>query len=64
MKSSLLLLALLPLSLSLLGVDVSSLTEVFSCLHSNGYDYAIVRGYMSSGYVNKRSGAVVSVLSS
>jgi hypothetical protein len=57
MKSSLLLLALLPMSLSLLGVDVSGLTEVFSCLHGEGYDYAIVRGYMSTGYVDPNAKA-------
>lgn len=57
MKSSLLLLALLPMSLSLLGVDVSGLTDVFSCLHSSGYEYAIVRGYMSTGYVDPNARA-------
>ena len=56
MKATLLL-TLLPLSLGLLGVDVSSLTEVFSCLNSEGYKYAIVRGYMSTGYVDPNAKA-------
>ena len=39
-------------SLATLGVDVSSLTNTFSCLHGAGYQFAIVRGYQSSGNVD------------
>lgn len=46
-----LLLIVVP-SLATLGVDVSQLTNVFSCLHSSGYTFAIVRGYQSSGNVD------------
>ena len=48
----LLLLSLTVPSLAVLGVDVSSLTSSFSCLHSSGYNFAIVRGYQSSGNVD------------
>ena len=39
-------------TLATLGVDVSQYTNVFSCLHSSGYTFAIVRGYLSSGSVD------------
>lgn len=39
-------------SLATLGVDVSSYTSVFSCIHGAGYDFAIVRGYQSTGNVD------------
>lgn len=39
-------------SLATLGVDLYLLTNVFSCLHSEGYDFAIVRGYQSTGNVD------------
>mmetsp|Transcript_32873 Transcript_32873/g.57419 ORF Transcript_32873/g.57419 Transcript_32873/m.57419 type:complete len:207 (+) Transcript_32873:6130-6750(+) len=39
-------------SLATLGVDVSEYTNVFSCLKSSGYTFAIVRGYQSNGQVD------------
>lgn len=47
-----LLLALLPGILALRGVDVSQFTHNFSCLRQEGFDFAIVRGLMSSGAVD------------
>jgi GH25 family lysozyme M1 (1,4-beta-N-acetylmuramidase) len=38
--------------LATLGVDVSGLTENFSCLISSGYTFAIVRGYCNYGGVD------------
>lgn len=43
---------LLAPTLATLGVDVSQYTNVFSCLVSSGYSFAIVRGYQSSGNVD------------
>jgi GH25 family lysozyme M1 (1,4-beta-N-acetylmuramidase) len=51
-KIVLLFLALAVPVLSTLGVDVSALTNTFSCLKSSGYSFAIVRGYRSSGSVD------------
>jgi GH25 family lysozyme M1 (1,4-beta-N-acetylmuramidase) len=48
---SLILLLSVP-SLATYGVDVSQYTNVFSCLVQNGYTFSIIRGYMSSGYVD------------
>ena len=52
MTGGLLILALLPLSLGLSGVDVSSAVDAFTCLRSSGYDFAITRGYQSFGQVD------------
>eukprot|EP00005_Dracoamoeba_jomungandri_P002001 CAMPEP_0174250800 /NCGR_PEP_ID=MMETSP0439-20130205/847_1 /TAXON_ID=0 /ORGANISM="Stereomyxa ramosa, Strain Chinc5" /LENGTH=212 /DNA_ID=CAMNT_0015330963 /DNA_START=76 /DNA_END=714 /DNA_ORIENTATION=+ len=35
-----------------LGVDVSQLTTVFGCLKQSGYEFAIIRGFRSSGSVD------------
>jgi len=34
------------------GVDVSQYTDVFSCIHGKGYEFAIIRGYQSGGRVD------------
>lgn len=48
----LVLCACFALSLATLGIDVSQPTNVFSCLKSSGYSFAIVRGYQSNGVVD------------
>lgn len=55
MKSTLVLfivLASIPATLAVKGVDLSASFNNFSCLKNAGYQFAIVRGYMSYGAVN------------
>lgn len=59
MKSWCLVLALLPAVLAVKGVDVSQLTKEFGCLHRDGYDFAIVRGFMSTGAVDPNARASI-----
>jgi len=51
MRQIVLLLLLLVPSLCVLGVDVSQLfsTSTYQCMKSNGYEFAIIRGYCSYG---------------
>lgn len=46
------LLLFAPSVLATLGVDISQYTDTFSCIHLEGYDFAIVRGYHSYGRVD------------
>ena len=45
------ILAVIPLTLATLGVDVSQLfsTSTYQCMKTNGYYFAIIRGYCSYG---------------
>jgi hypothetical protein len=55
MKSTIVLflvLASIPGSLAVKGVDLSASFNNFACLKSAGYQFAIVRGYMSYGAVD------------
>jgi hypothetical protein len=49
-----LLICLMTESLCTLGVDVSQLfsTSTYQCMKSNGYNFAIIRGYCSYGGVD------------
>jgi hypothetical protein len=51
---SLILCALIPHATCTLGVDVSQLfsTATYQCMKSNGYSFAIIRGYCSYGGVD------------
>ncbi len=45
------ILAVIPLTHATLGVDVSQLfsTSTYQCMKTNGYHFAIIRGYCSYG---------------
>ena len=59
MKQWVALLAVLPLTWAFSGVDVSSAVDVWSCLKSKGYDFAIVRGYQSFGAVDPNAARTI-----
>lgn len=47
-----LLMCFLPLSFAAKGIRVSALTNAFSCISNQGYDFATVRGYTKHGNVD------------
>ena len=59
MKATTALIILLPLAFGFSGVDVSSYVDTWSCLKSNGYEFAIVRGYQSFGAVDPNASKTI-----